>query len=135
MVIENANIRISSPLSGIIMTQKKDIKSLVNQLKTHDYPSQVELEILRIWFSDFLDSIEGISDIEFFYNQSSYPKYVFNFRYVSVPFRAVSVPPSRITISTLGISYHLDSSSDYSKNVLTLASAIASELKVLRVEL
>lgn len=114
---------------------KKDIKPLINQLKTHDYPSQVELEILRIWFLDFLDSIENITDIDFFFNQSSYPKYVFDFRYVSVPFRAVTVPPSRITINTLGISYHLDANADYSKNSLTLASAIASELRILRVDL
>jgi hypothetical protein len=114
------------------MNSKKDIKPLIDQIKTQDYPSQVELEILRIWFLDFLNSIENITDIDFFFNQSSYPKYVFNFRYASVPFRAVSVPPSRITISTLGISYHLDANSDYQKNTLTLASAIASELKVLR---
>ena len=117
------------------MNSKKDIKPLIHQLKTHDYPSQVELEILRIWFLDFLNSIENITDIDFFFNQSSYPKYVFNFRYASVPFRAVSVPPTRITVNTLGLAYHLDANSDYSKNVLTLASAIASELKALRVEL
>jgi hypothetical protein len=116
------------------MQKKKDIKPLIKQLQTHDYPSQLELETLKLWFLDFLSSVEGITDLNCFFNQSSYPKYVFNFRYASVPFRAVSVPPSRITISTLGISYHLDSNADCSKNLLVLASALASELKILRVD-
>jgi hypothetical protein len=113
---------------------KKNIKPLVEQLQTHDYPSQIELETLKLWFLDFLNSIEGITDLNCAFNQAGYPKYVFNFRYASVPFRAVSVPPSRITINTLGLSYHLDANSDYQKNTLTLASAIASELKILRVD-
>jgi hypothetical protein len=113
---------------------KKSIKPLIEQIQTHDFPSQIELETLKLWFLDFLAGIEGVTDLNCVFNQAGYPKYVFEFKYSSVPFRAVSVPPSRITITTLGISYHLDAGADQSKNVLTLASAIASELKILRVD-
>ena len=108
--------------------KKKDIKPLIEQLINC---SNTELETLKIWFLEFLESIDGISEIEYSLNErpGMISFYSFSFLYDSVKFYAQTLPPSRVSIQTLGLAHYLNSNGDYNSNVLALASAIARELK------
>jgi hypothetical protein len=109
--------------------QKKDIKPLIEQLLSCN--SNTELETLKIWFLELLNSIDGITEVESRLHQSqgSISVYNFCFEYNGVKFNAQTLPPSKITIQTLGLIHFLDANGDYLTNVLKLASAIARELK------
>lgn len=111
--------------------QKKDINPLIKQLLSC---SNTELETLKLWFIEFLESIDGISEIESKLHQSPgmISFYSFSFQFDGVKFNAQTLPPSKISIQTLGLIRYLDASGDYFSNVLKLASAIARELKILR---
>lgn len=111
------------------MTPKKDIKPLIEQLLSCN--SNTELESLKIWFLELVNSIDGITEVE--YSLSQRPgiiaSYSFSFLYDGVKFYAQTLPPSRVSIQTLGLAHYLNSNGDYNSNVLALASAIARELK------
>jgi hypothetical protein len=118
------------------MTQKdkKDIKPLVDQLIGCN-SIQTELETVRIWFLEFLESIDGISNIDFKLNKSQgniAAVYSFSFQYDGVKFYAQTLPPCRISIQTLGLIHYLNANGDYLSNLLALASAIARELRIHR---
>ena len=109
---------------------KKDIKPLIEQLICCN-SIKTELETLKLWFIELLDSIDGITEVESKLHQSqgSISVYNFSFEYDNVKFYAQTLPPCRISIQTLGLVHYLNANGDYLSNVLALASAIARELK------
>ena len=109
---------------------KKDIKPLIEQLISCN-SIQTELETLKIWFLELLNSIDGITEVEskLHQRQGTISIYSFSFQYGGVNFNAQTLPPSKITIQTLGLIHYLDANGDYLSNTLKLASAIARELK------
>jgi hypothetical protein len=114
------------------LKDKKDIKPLVDQLIGCN-SIQTELETVKIWFLEFLESIDGISNIDFNLNKSHIAAvYSFSFQYDGVKFYAQTLPPCRVSIQTLGLIHYLNANGDYLSNVLALASAIARELRIHR---
>ena len=109
--------------------QKKDIKPLIEQLLSCN--SNTELETLKIWFLELVNSIDGITEVEYSLNERPglISSYSFSFLYDGVKFNAQTLPPCRISIQTLGLIHYLNANGDYLSNVLTLASAIAREWK------
>ncbi len=114
------------------MQKKKDIKPLIKQLIDGDSSTQIELETLKIWFTELLNSIDGISEIESTLHErkGTVSVYSFSFLYENVRFNAQTLPPCQISIQTLGLVHLLNANGDYMGNVLKLSSAIARELKV-----
>jgi len=110
--------------------QKKDIKPLIKQLLSCN-SIQTELETLKLWFLEFIQSIDGITETEFTLHQrqGSISVYNFSFEYDGVKFYAQTLPPCQVSIQTLGLIHLLNANGDYMSNVLKLASAIARELK------
>ncbi len=110
--------------------KKKDIQPLIEQLISCN-STQTELETLKLWFLELLNSIDGITEVESRLHQSPglISSYSFSFQYDGVKFNAKTLPPSKITIQTLGLIHYLDANGDYLTNVLKLASAIAREWK------
>jgi len=112
------------------MVTKKDIRPLIEQL-IHCNTTKTELESLKIWFLEFLGSIESVENIESKLVQTNnLSSYFFSFRYEGIVFQAQTVPPCRISIQTLGLLHYLNANGDYLSNVLALSSAIARELRV-----
>jgi hypothetical protein len=109
---------------------KVDLKPLLNQLSgLNPYQQNQELEILKFWFLDFLNSIEGIDKVVSTYNQNPWSFYQFSFEFNGVQFRAMTDGKNQIVIRDRNQDYYLHFQGDHHSNYFKLALAMAFSLK------
>ena len=108
---------------------KTDLKPLLKQLAEFHPNQNQELEILKLWFCDFLKSIDGVENILESYHQSPWSRYLFSFEYCGVKFSAMTDGKTQIAIRDRNQDYYLHFNGDSNANYFKLALAMTFSLK------
>ena len=73
-----------------------DIKPFLTEISKVDSTKSMELEILKLWFLNFLEKIEGVKEIKTVYNPDNFKSYNFSFKYEGFDFYCNTIPPNYI---------------------------------------
>ena len=106
-----------------------DLKPLLKQLTELEPSQNQELEALKFWFVNFLESIEGMEQIVSTYHKNPWSHYRFNFKYGGVQFNAQTDGKAQIAIRDRNTDYYLHFYGDSNANYFKLALAMAFSLK------